>query len=38
MKVHGWCEKCRRIRRVTQTHPGASEPIGICAECEEAGR
>jgi hypothetical protein len=36
MKLHGYCLKCHKIKRVN-VNPASlgSTPIGICDECEE---
>lgn len=36
MKIHGWCEKCRKIKRVTVRIPrhGAVQ-IGVCDACQD---
>lgn len=40
MMVHGYCEKCKRIRRVTLNTPAVlalafqGVAVGVCAECE----
>lgn len=39
MKIHGYCEKCHRIRRVrmgSKFH--GTVAIGICDQCEEKAR
>jgi hypothetical protein len=37
MKLHGYCLRCHRARRVTVKLPPAGRvvPIGICDECQE---
>ena len=37
MRLHGYCERCHKIKLVT-VHGGLttrSVPYGICAQCEE---
>lgn len=35
MKVHGWCIRCHRIKRVrTNLLPRGGTPIGVCDDCE----
>jgi hypothetical protein len=37
MRLHGWCESCKRIRMVTVRRPFlGGVPVGVCAACEEA--
>lgn len=41
MRLHGWCESCRRIKRVTVSgsqlaRAGRGVVNGICDECQEA--
>ena len=41
MRLHGYCTKCHRIRRVRVTNHGMlgrSIPQGVCHECEDKGR
>jgi hypothetical protein len=38
MKVHGYCLKCHKIRRVRVTLPRHGVQMGICDECEEKRR
>ena len=37
MKLHGWCEKCRKVKRVTTSGRNitAQPIIGLCDECSE---
>jgi len=35
MNVHGYCTRCKRIRRVNVTAPFTGTPTGICAECQQ---
>lgn len=41
MRIHGWCERCHRVRLVRVTSQGlirlamGSAAIGICDECED---
>jgi hypothetical protein len=39
MRLHGWCERCHKIRLVTVRvpRPGAVQ-VGICDDCEQAGQ
>jgi hypothetical protein len=35
MKLHGWCMKCHKIKRVRITMPrSGGVQIGICDDCE----
>lgn len=42
MKLHGWCEKCHKIRRVNVSGSGLARmaggctATGICDECLDA--
>lgn len=38
MKLHGWCEKCHKIKRVQVSvpRPGGVQ-TGICDDCDDAG-
>jgi hypothetical protein len=44
MKVHGWCESCKKIKLVRTTNAGMvrlalNKPVfGICSSCEELER
>lgn len=41
MRLHGYCTRCRKIRRVRITGAPAPRGVvqtGICAECEEGGK
>ena len=39
MRLHGWCMRCHKIKRVTVTIPRYGSPqIGICDQCEEKRR
>jgi hypothetical protein len=39
MKIHGYCEKCRRIRRVTvRSWLGTGPPVGVCGGCSTPER
>ena len=41
MKLHGWCDKCRKIKRVNVSSAGMVNlakkgvPFGICDDCQE---
>lgn len=40
MKLHGWCTKCRKIKRVNASGRNiTTQPIiGICDECSETAK
>jgi hypothetical protein len=39
MRLHGWCERCRRIKMVNvKIARGRGTVIGVCSDCEEAQR
>jgi hypothetical protein len=41
MRLHGYCEKCKRLRYVTVRPLSlnfSKVPLGICAECEKDKR
>lgn len=39
MKIHGWCEKCRKVKRVEVSGAGMASlarggvVVGVCDEC-----
>jgi len=39
MRLHGYCERCRKIKMVTvKIMRGRGVTIGVCQECEEKAR
>jgi hypothetical protein len=44
VKLHGWCERCHKIRRVTVHNHGMlmagahGVPTGVCDQCEDDER
>lgn len=42
MKLHGWCEECRRVRMVRVSGAAMARlaaggtPVGVCDACEDA--
>lgn len=41
MRIHGWCERCKKIKPVTVTTAGMVAAatqgvvVGVCLDCEE---
>lgn len=36
MKLHGWCQTCQRVKRVTVRVIGKTMPVGECDDCRDA--